>query len=159
VRTARKIGLVMLAVATTLVTFGTAVSTAKDPYVGQTYAVASGKISEKGGKPVIATVVGDQLATADCIVTSWRKATYARDDNFDHDKNYFFSLNCSAKLAQPGAPGNSLASPEGQAEKKVEERAALYNAKPQRCVQNLETCRRFCDRNASLCSKEVLALL
>lgn len=154
---ADRVVVVVVAAVAAIATFGTGISAAEDPYVGQTYAIASGKILDKGGVPVISTVVGDQLTTDECIVTSWRKATYA-DDNFDHGKNYLFALNCSAKLADAGSPGNSLASPEGRAEKKIEDRAARYNAKPARCEKNLDSCQKFCEKNAGLCSKEVMSL-
>ncbi|TPG34221.1 hypothetical protein [Mycolicibacterium hodleri] len=152
----RALVIVVVAIAA-LATFGSGISAAKDPYVDQTYAYAAGKISERGGVPVVATIVGDQLSTDDCIVTSWRKATYASTDNFDHGKDYLFALNCSAKLAS-GSPGNSIMSPEGQAQKKIEDRAAAYNAKPSRCESSLESCQKFCEKNAGLCSKEVMAL-
>lgn len=40
-------------------------------------------------------------------------------------------LNCNAKLATAGKPGNSLASPEGQAEKAAEEEQAAKDAAAQ----------------------------
>ncbi|MCV7421502.1 hypothetical protein H7K45_13220 [Mycobacterium yunnanensis] len=129
-----------------------------DSYAGQTYGDAAGKLSAKGYTPVISTVVGDQLSTNDCIVTSSRKPTYVRTDNFDHGKDYLLSLNCSAKLAHPGQPGNSLASPQGRKEKGVEDRAAKYNAKPENCAKNLDSCKKFCDKYEGQCSAEVLAL-
>ncbi len=105
-----RVCVVFVALFAAIATFGTGTSAAKDPYVGQTYAYASGKVSEKGGQPIISTVVGDQLSTDDCIVTSWRKASYATTDNFDHSKGYLFALNCTAKLATAASSGNSLAS-------------------------------------------------
>ena len=129
-----------------------------DSYAGQTYGDAAGKLSAKGYTPVISTVVGDQLATDDCIVTSSRKPTFVNTDNFDHGKDYLLSINCSAKLAHPGQPGNSLASPQGRQEKVVEQRAAKYNDKPENCAKNLDSCKRFCDKYSGQCSAEVLAL-
>lgn len=145
-------------VAAAMILFGTGISAAKDPYIGKTYADVSSKISEKGGTPVVSTVVGSQLAKGDCIVEAWHKISYVDDDNFDHDKKkYMLALNCGAKLAHSGLPGNSLASPEGRAEKAIEDKADRYNAKPARCEKNLESCQKFCDKYG-LCSKEVLAL-
>jgi hypothetical protein len=144
----------IMALATIYLSAGTAHA---DSYTGRSYAEVAQKISDKGGKPVISTVVGTQLATDDCIVASWRKASYVKDDNFDHEENYLLSLNCSAKLAHAGQPGNSLATPAGREEKAIEEGAAKYNEKPARCAQNLETCQKFCDKYG-LCSKEVTAL-
>ena len=136
---------------------GTATALA-DPYVGKTYAEAAAKVSGKGGTPVVSTVVGSQLATDDCVVESWHKASYVGDDNFDHNKKkYLFALNCTAKLAHAGQPGNSLASEEGRAEASIEAKAARYNSQPARCEKNLESCQKFCDKYG-LCSKEVMAL-
>ena len=129
-----------------------------DAYAGKTYAEASSKLAAKGYTPVISTVVGDQLATDDCIVTSSRKPTYASTDNFDHGKDYLLSLNCSATLAHGGQPGNSLASPQGRKEKAVEERAAKINSKPENCAANLEACQTFCNKYAGKCSDEVMSL-
>ena len=148
---------IAISVGVALAAFGTATASA-DPYAGQTYADASSKLSGKGYTPVISTVVGDQLATDDCIVTSSRKPTFASTDNFDHGKDYLLSLNCSAKLAHGGEPGNSLASPQGRKEKAVDERADKYNSKPERCASNLDSCQSFCDKYAGKCSDEVMAL-
>ena len=154
-----RIGVVLFAVTAAIATFGTGTSAAKDPYVGLTYADASARISGRGGTPVISTVVGAELATDQCIVTSSRKPSYVRRDNFDHDrKSFLLSLNCSARLAHGGLPGNSLASPEGRAQKVVEDRAARFNSKPAACANNLDSCQKFCEKNAGLCSKEVMAL-
>lgn len=150
---------VVVATLSAMTTLGTGVSSAKDPYVGQTYAYAAGKISDRGGNPVIMTVVGSQLATNDCIVTSWRKSSYAKKDHFDHEKKVLLSLNCASKLAHGGAPGNSLASPEGRAEKAIEEKAERINNKPAICMKDLDSCQRFCDKYAGLCSREILSLL
>ena len=141
--------------------FGTGTSSAKDPYVGRTYSDVSSRISKNGGTAVISTVVGDTLSTDDCIVTSWRKATYVSDDNFDHDKNYLLSIYCSAKLADAGSPGNSLASAQGRAQKAVEDEAERLNSKRglEWCAKNPDGCRSFCTKNAGLCSDEVMALI
>lgn len=154
-----RIGVVLFAVTAAIVTFGTGTSAAKDPYIGRTYADASAKISDHGGTPSISTVVGTEFPTDQCIVTSWRAPSYDKSDNFDHpSKLFLLSLNCSAKLAHAGRPGNSLASPEGRVEKVVEDRAERYNGKPTRCEKNLDSCRKFCEKHAGLCSDEVMAL-
>jgi len=141
-----------------LATLGTGTSAAKDQFVGSTYADASAKISEKGYTAVISTVVGDQLKTDDCIVTSSRRATFAPTDNFDHSKEYLLALNCSAALAHNGQPGNSLATPQGREEKKVLEKAAKYNDNPETCVANFDLCKKFCDYHEGKCSSEVMGL-
>jgi hypothetical protein len=153
-----RIGVVLFAVTAAIATFGTGTSAAKDPYVGLTYAQASAKISDKNRTPAISTVVGAQLPTDQCIVTSWREPSYDKTDNFDHKKEILLSLNCSAKLAHAGLPGNSLASPEGRTEQAHEVRAERYNSKPTRCEKNLDSCQKFCEKYAGLCSDEVMAL-
>lgn len=156
---ALRIGVVLFAVPAALVTFGTGTSAAKDPYAGLTYADASAKISNSGATPVVLTVVGAELDTDQCIVTSSRKPLYAKSDNFDHDtKQILLSLNCSAKLAHAGLPGNSLASPQGRSEKKVEDRAEWFNSKPTSCQKDLDSCQKFCEKYAGLCSDEIMAL-
>lgn len=153
-----RIGAVVGAAVVAMAIFGTGTSAADDPYIGKTYSDASAAIADKGGNPVISTVVGSELATDQCIVESWHRVSYASGDNFDHDnKKFLLSLNCVAKLAHGGQPGNSLASPQGRAEKKVEARAQLFNENPTRCEKNLESCQRFCEKTG-LCSKEVMAL-
>ena len=155
---AMRIGVALFAVTAAMATLGTGTSAAKDPYVGMTYEDAAAKISGRGAQPVISTVVGGQLATDQCIVTSSRTPTYAKTDNFDHDRTVLLSLTCAAKLAHAGLSGNSLASPQGRAEKAVEEQAERLNSKPSRCEKNLSSCQRFCEKNAGLCSKEIMAL-
>lgn len=142
-----------------LALFGTGTASAKDPYIGKTYAEVSAKIAERGGNPVVSTVVGSEVDTDQCIVESWHKSSYVSDDNFDHDKKkYFFALNCAAKLAHAGKPGNSLASEEGRAEKAIEVRAEHYNSKPERCENALASCQKFCEKYAGVCSPQVMAL-
>lgn len=136
--------------------FGVGTSAA-DPYAGKTYAEAAERIAARGGTVVISTIVGSQLPMDQCIVKSSHRPTYPRD-NFDHDtKQFMLSLNCAAKVAGGGKPGNSLASPEGRVQKVIENRAEAFNAKPARCEKNLDSCKKFCDKYG-LCSKEVMAL-
>lgn len=157
-KTAIKFGVFLVSAIVMMTFMGTGTAFAKDPFVGLTYKDASGKISQRGGTPVISTVVGSQLATDECIVLSWHRASYAEDDNFDHDrKKFMLALNCTAKLAHAGMPGNSLASEEGRAQRAIEARAERFNSKPSRCAQSIESCKTFCDKYG-LCSKEVLAL-
>jgi hypothetical protein len=153
---AARVGLVVCAAVMAMGLFGTGTSAA-DPYVGKTYAEAAARIADKGGTVVISTVVGSQLPTDQCIVAAWHRPTFTRD-NFDHDKRQFLlSLNCVAKIAGGGKPGNSLASPEGRAAKAIEARAEAFNSNPARCEKNLENCLNFCNKYG-LCSKEVMAL-
>jgi hypothetical protein len=151
-------GVVTLAIFITLLGSSTGTATADGLFVGQTYEKASATLTEKGLTPVISSVVGDQLPTDQCIVTSSRKPTYAVTDNFDHGKEYMLAINCSALVAHGGQPGNSAASPQGRKERAAEKKAARYNAKPELCTSNLEGCKYFCDQNVGKCSDEILAL-
>jgi hypothetical protein len=134
-------------------------SAKSDPLIGKTFAEASARIADWGSEAVVSTVFGSQLATDECIVTGWHRSSYAKRDNFDHKKSVAVSLNCTNKLASAGSPGNSLASEAGRAEKKIEVQAERFNSKPQRCSSNLSWCKSFCDKNAGMCSKEVMALV
>ncbi|GAY15876.1 hypothetical protein MSZK_26020 [Mycobacterium sp. shizuoka-1] len=109
-------------------TFGTAVAQADD-YAGQSYSDASSAISGAGEKAVIATSVGDAVSQADCVVTHSQKAPWLKGDNFSPvTDTVLLYLNCNAKLATAGKSGNSLASPEGAAEKVAEDEQAAKDA-------------------------------
>lgn len=113
------------AVGLLLFSFSSGVAAA-DPLVGKTYAEASAKIEEWHGTTVISAVVGDVVGTNDCIVTSWRKSPA------DHGKIQI-ALNCNNKLAGPGSPGNSLASPQGRVEKKAQDKIEWLSKHPAYC--------------------------
>ncbi len=108
--------------------FGTGVAAADD-YAGKSYSDASSAISGAGEKAVIATSVGDAVDQADCVVTRSQKAPWLKGDNFSPvTDTVLLFLNCNAKLASAGKPGNSLASPEGAAEKATEDQQAAQAA-------------------------------
>jgi hypothetical protein len=114
-----------------MVAFGSGVAAADD-YAGQSYSDASSAISTAGDKVVIASRVGDRDADADCVVTHSQKAPWLKTDAFTPvTDTVLVYLNCDAKLASAKAPGNSLASPEGQAEKAAEAQAAAQAAAQQ----------------------------
>lgn len=107
---------------------GTGVAAADD-YAGQTYSDASSALSGASLKPVVAGVVGDSLSQGDCIVTRSQKAAWLKGDNFSPvTDTVLLYLNCNAKLASAATPGNSLASPEGRAEKAAEDKQAAEDA-------------------------------
>lgn len=64
--------------------------------------------------------------------TAWspvRRRHLAHGDNFSPvTDTVLLFLNCNAKLASAGKPGNSLASPEGAAEKATEDQQAAQAA-------------------------------
>ena len=147
------------AAAAAFVVFGTGTSAAKDPFVGLTYAEVTGKIADFGGNAVVATVVGAQLPMDECIVESWHKSSYPERTNFDLEASYLLALNCSAKLAHAGQPGNSLSTPEGRARKEIEVTAERFNDKPELCDTYMTTCKRICEAEKGPCSKEVMSYL
>ncbi len=154
---AARFGVVIGAAVVVMALFGVGTSAA-DPYVGKTYADAAASITNRGGTPVISTVVGSQLPTDQCIVQAWHQPSYAPRTNFDrNNRQFLLSLNCAAKVAGAGKPGNSLATPEGKTQRAIEDRAQTYNSRPDLCEKYLSTCKRFCDRYG-MCSKEVNAL-
>jgi hypothetical protein len=126
-----------------------------DALVGKTYSDAVATVTGWGEKAFISTVVGDGLETDKCIVTSSRKTSFAKNDNFQHQSGYLLSLNCGAPLAAPGSPGNSAASPEGRAHKEELGKAKFINSDDgsKWCAENVTDCKNFCD-STGLCSVE-----
>jgi hypothetical protein len=84
---------------------------------GQKYSDAQGALSSAGLKPVVETVVGDQKAWPDCVVTRAQKRTVQPPENSSGSatNEMLLSLNCEAGIATATTPGNSAASPEGRA--------------------------------------------
>ena len=116
--------------------FGAGVAAADD-YAGQSYSDASSAISGAGKKAVIATSVGSGVGQADCVVTRSQSAPWLKGDNFSPvTDTVLLFLNCNAKLAGPGVSGNSLASPEGRAEKAAEDQKAAEAAQQAAAQQN-----------------------
>ena len=123
-----RLGLGALSLGAMSITFGSGVALA-DAYAGQSYSDASSAISGAGQKAVIASSVGDSVSQGDCVVTRSQKAAWLKGDNFSPvTDTVLLYLNCNAKLATAGKSGNSLASPEGQAEKAAEDKQAAEDA-------------------------------
>jgi hypothetical protein len=111
--------------------FGSGVAAADD-YAGQSYSDASSALGTASLKGVIASKVGDEDALDDCVVTHSQKAPWIAGDAFTPvTDTVLLYLNCDAKLASAKQSGNSLASPEGQAEKATEDQAAAQAAAQQ----------------------------
>src|SRR3954453_6777118 len=92
---------------TSLSILGVGVASA-DAVTGHTYSDASAAISSVNGKPVIATVSGNQLKTSDCIVTSWHTSKFLNSSGRnDRKQEWLLNLNCNNLVASPGKPGNS----------------------------------------------------
>jgi len=96
---------------------GTGVAAAATDVTGQKYSDAQGALSSAGLKPVVETVVGDQKAWPDCVVTRAQKRTVQPPENSGGSatNEMLVSLNCEAGIATATTPGNSAASPEGRA--------------------------------------------
>jgi hypothetical protein len=126
-----RIGLGAIGLGAMSITLGSGVALADD-YAGQSYSDASSAISGAGQKAVIATSVGDGVSQGDCVVTRSQKASWLKGDNFSPvTDTVMLYLNCDAKLATAGKAGNSLASPEGRAEKASEDEQAAKDAAAQ----------------------------
>jgi hypothetical protein len=105
-------GLVALAISAS----GVAAAAGSD-VTGQKYSDAQSALSSAGLKPVVETVVGDQKAWPDCVVTRAQKRTVQPPENSSGSASneMLVSLNCEAGIATATTPGNSAASPEGKA--------------------------------------------
>lgn len=149
-------------------TFGAGVAAASGPDLsGQTYGKAAEQISSWGWKPVIASVVGDQLPTDECIVTSATKSNSLDSSGRPRAGSFLLHLNCNQALASPGKAGNSAATPEGRKMKQQEataenfENAVAATGKISWCeasAENGKSCKGFCD-STKLCSDLVLKYL
>lgn len=107
-------GTAAAATCTTLALLGGGTAAADNEYVGQTYADATQAITQAGMSETIATVVGDQLPTAQCRVTGSRSANFLDSSGNNPGGRILLDLNCNADLASPGNPGNSAAGQQGQ---------------------------------------------
>jgi hypothetical protein len=96
---------------------GSGVAAAATDVTGQKYSDAQSSLSSAGLKPVVQTVVGDQEAWPDCVVTRAQKRTVQPPENSSGSASneMLVSLNCEAGIATATTPGNSAASPEGKA--------------------------------------------
>jgi hypothetical protein len=100
-----------------LVISGSGVAAAATDVTGQKYSDAQSALSSSGLKPVVETVIGDQKAWPDCVVTRAQKRTVQPPENSSGSATdeMLVSLNCDAGIATATTPGNSAASPEGRA--------------------------------------------
>lgn len=129
--------------------FGSGVAAAKGPVlIGKTYSDATAVLAKWGATPVIATVSGDQLATDDCIVTNFQKSSFLNAAGKNTRTNeYLLHLNCNNRVAQPGKPGNSAMSEEGEKEKQNQKYAIAISKNPAVCDKsdvNMEWCKKIC---------------
>jgi PASTA domain len=95
---------------------------------GKKYSEATAALKNAGFTAQLAAKVGDQLSQGDCLVSS--QAVLASTSSFGPSQFkggggnniVMLSLNCNGGLASAGESGNSAASPEGQAAKKLQEK-------------------------------------
>lgn len=135
--------------AVSFVAFAGGVASA-DPYTGQTFADASAHASKVNRVATVATAVGDVLSTSDCIVSHWQESS-ARDagGHLIQPRQILLDLNCNAKVATAGKPGNSVATKQGRDQKRDERAAAKINSDPSVCQTSddqLAYCKRVCKR-------------
>jgi hypothetical protein len=133
--------------------FASGVATASGPDVtGQTYSKAAQTISNWGDKVAIASVVGDQLETSDCIVTSSVKASNRDSSGRSRGNQILVNLDCNAPVASPGKPGNSAASPEGRVTKKELGIVEWFGKDPEANCAGSAYCRVLCEKYPDNCS-------
>lgn len=148
---------VIASVLAAVAVFGGGVASAD--YTGQTYAQAAANISKSNLKPVISSVVGDQLATDDCIVTSSRVSGFLDSSGQQSDRSILLSLNCNELVAKAGTPGNSVATPQGKKAKKDQGDAEYFATNPEWCLPGgkyRSPCKTICTKNSSLCTSDML---
>jgi hypothetical protein len=96
---------------------GVAVAATPPDVTGQKYSDAQSAISGAGFTPVVDSIVGDQKARPDCIVTRTQQRTVQPppDSSGSVITQLLVSLNCDAGVASAAKPGYSAGSPEGKA--------------------------------------------
>jgi hypothetical protein len=122
---------------------------AADSLAGQTYEKAAASVSGKGATPVVATVVGDQLAINDCIVVASRKSIFTDIAGSQRKAAVLMNLNCNETVASAGSPGPSAASPEGRIAKQVIKTAE--NCSLPALAENAN-CAKWCSEHDGLCT-------
>jgi hypothetical protein len=132
--------------------WGSGVATAD--LAGMSYADASEWINEHKGHPVVGTVSGNQVETADCTVASWHLSNFLNSSGEnERKKDFVLNLNCNNAVASPGNPGNSAMSPIGAQAKKEQQAAAKINKNPSWCESGdeaMQYCETIC-KKTGLC--------
>jgi hypothetical protein len=149
---------VVAAVAVTVMgTFGAGLAAARGPNpMGKTYRDAAEDISAWGWTATIATVIGAQTATDDCLVIGFREASFLDSDGGSRNNEMLLDLDCNARVAAAGQPGHSAGSPEGRAAKKEIKTLTYYGKDPAKhCASIAAYCRQLCEKYADSCSSEM----
>jgi hypothetical protein len=155
---ARGLGLVAVVVAAALMAMVGASAANADTPVNKKYSDAVDIVKKSGATPVLSTVSGDVLPLDDCIVTSFTKSSAKSALGENDGKKVLLNVNCNAKVAQAGVPGNSAMTPQGKSAKQDIKVANQINKDPKACYKsddNLAYCKRVCNRSG-LCDANSL---
>ncbi|MDT5015600.1 MAG: hypothetical protein QOD39_1760 [Mycobacterium sp.] len=123
-----------------------------DALIGKTYEDARATVSDKWhSTPVLSTVNGDQTDLDQCLVASWSKSSAVSALGENNGSKVLLNLNCNAKVAEAGKPGNSAMTPQGKSAKADNKVATRIAANPEKvgCFKNddnLAYCKRVCAR-------------
>jgi hypothetical protein len=151
------LGLVAILVAAALTAMVGATAAHADP-VNKKYSDAVAEVKKWGATPVLSTVAGDVLNLDDCIVTSYTKSSAKSALGERTGRKILLNVNCNAKVAQAGVPGNSAMTPQGKSAKQDIKVANQINKDPKACYKsddNLAYCKRVCNRSG-LCDANSL---
>jgi hypothetical protein len=157
---ARGVWVVALAAAAAMLAMLGATSAHAQSPLNKTYDEARSIVSDWGATPVAATITGDQLALDDCIVTSFSESSSVSALGENTGRKVLMNLNCNAKVAQPGEPGNSAMTPQGKSAKSDIRVANQINKSTDSCFKNdnIAYCKRVCERSG-LCTDDALEAL
>ncbi|KDF00735.1 hypothetical protein Y900_017785 [Mycolicibacterium aromaticivorans JS19b1 = JCM 16368] len=140
----------------TAFSFGGGIAGAVPDWSGQAYGKASKEISQYGYTAAIASVVGDQVPLDDCLITRSSKASKLNSSGRSPGTEILLHLDCFGKLAEPGKPGNSAASPEGRQTKNDLLQLEYFNINPDKCAKPLDVyCKMMCTKYLDHCSAAV----
>jgi hypothetical protein len=127
--------------------------------VNKKYSDAVSEVKKSGATPVLSTVTGGVLPLDDCIVTSFTKSSAVSALGENTGRKVLLNVNCNAKVAQAGVPGNSVTTPQGKSAKQDIKVANQINKDPSACYKNdnanLAYCKRVCTRTG-LCNPDDL---
>lgn len=122
-------------------------SAAADSLTGKTYSEVAAKISEWDGKAIIKSVIGSRLPTDECVVTNWHRGSFRTSSGGKRGGEFLLTLNCNARVAGPGVPGNSAVTAAGKQAKKDQEFALRISKNPAGCQESaakMEWCQQIC---------------
>ena len=146
-----------------VVLFGAGSASAVDEYKGLTYEQVLGYTS---AKVRIASRVGQEMPTAQCIVTGSRSSNSLDSSGNNRGFTLLLDLNCNDPMTA-GHGGYSVMTPQGKEAQALKETGkdistnyaqSLEAGQPSWCEENGDRCWDFCERSGT-CSDEVLEFL